>query len=1037
MDSYEEDILKYWEEHGILDKVRVKNRGNRPFYFLDGPPYVSGELHPGQLWVKGIKDIIIRYKRMKGYDVHDRAGYDVQGLPTEHAVEKSMNIKSKRELESKVSTEKFIAACREYVDSLIEKMNKDYLKFGVSLDFKDAYKPYRNQYIEKAWNIFKRISEKGLLYNEGKPITYCPSCETVLAPGSLEVEYSNEIDPSILVAFKINTDSSKPRIEADDTYLLVWTTTPWTLPANISIAANPKELYVKAKIGDKKFILAKKRLDTIVNLLNQSAIVEAEFYGSDLEGLYYINPLEEKVPIQKKFRKEHKVIFSDTLVSMDEGTGLVHIAPGHGAEDYKLGKERKIPIFSPVDMHAKYTKEAGVYEGLVVPDEANKKILEDLKTVGALLNQGEITHSYPHCWRCGSKLIYLATEQWFINIQKIKKKLVNANEKIIWHPKEAQEWEAVVLRNTPDWVISRQRFWGIPIPIWRCEKCGNMEVIGSLSELESKATDKEYVKGLSNLHRPYIDGVVLKCEKCGGEMHRVKDVFDVWFDSSIAFEASLSKEEFERLYPVDLIIEGIDQMRGWFSSMLRIGVILYGKSPYKEVVADGMLLAEDGREMHKHLGNYVPPGELFKYTTADAFRLWVSSHTQWLNLMFKKEEIKESEKLIMVLHNISNLMKEYSEALGYTDAKLKPDTDEEINAWISSRLNNLIKEVEKALTDYNVHIANMALKEFLLNDFSRFYLKIAKKKIIYGNRKTAHATLNTINYVFYNLLLLFSPIIPFTAEKLYLDNFANNESIFFEKWPKAKEKYINNDLEESFKIAIDATTAILNSREKAKIKLRWPLSSAILEVKSNKALKALERLSNVIEDYANIKKLELKEINNVEKEIRPIYQKLGPEFRENAKIVADALIGSNAEELERSIAKNGYYELHTEKGLFNIKPEHFSVVEKNISGDTAIFEYGVAQVNPEMNKALFDEAMYRELVRRIQLMRKELKLKKIDKINIRFAATGEVGRIIKEKTKELSKETNAKSINEGVGEGAKKFDILDDTVEIELTPFKG
>ena len=1032
MDNYEEEILRYWEEHSILEKWRAKNKGNKPFYFLDGPPYVSGELHPGQMWVKSIKDIILRYKRMQGYDVHDRAGYDVHGLPTEHAVEKSMNIKSKRELESRISTEKFIAACREYVDSLIVKMNRDFARFGVFLDFENAYIPYRKEYIEKAWNIFKRISGKGLLYKEDKPMTYCPNCETVLAPGSLEVEYGDEKDPSILVAFKIDTNKSKPKIEVNDnTYLLVWTTTPWTLPANMSVAVNPKELYVKARIGQRELIFAKKRFDAVVSLLNESAIVEAEFYGSDLEGIYYINPLEESVPLQKKFRKYHKVLFSETLVSMDEGTGIVHIAPGHGAEDYELGKKNKIPVFSPIDMHAKYTADAGAYAGLSVPDEANKRILEDLKELGALLDQGEITHSYPHCWRCGSKLIYLSTEQWFLNMQKIKKKLLKANSKVMWHPKEAQEWEANVLANSPDWCISRQRFWGIPIPIWRCEKCGNIEVVGSLSELEEKALNKEDVKSLQDLHRPYIDKVTLKCNKCGGEMHRVSDVFDVWFDSSIAFEASLSDEEFKELFPADLILEGVDQLRGWFGSLLKSGVMLYNKSPYKEIVVDGMLLAEDGREMHKHLGNYVPLSELLKYTTADAFRLWVSSHTQWLDLPFKKDEIKEAEKTISVLQNISNLINEYSDAIGYKELKLKLDTGEMINAWIVSRLNNVIKEMTNALDNYDVHKANFALRNFILNDFSRFYLKMAKKKILYSSKREANATMNTINYVFHNVLLLSSPIIPFTSEKLYLEDYADKESVSFEDWPRYKNKYIDNDLEEAFKIAISAITAILNSREKAKVKLRWPLSSATLEVKDDRALEALEKLSEVIEDYTNVKKLEVKKIKGIERAIRPLFQRIGPEFKENAKAVADALASSNADEVEKSVAAKGYYELHTDKGLFTIRPEHFNIVEKSLSQDAVEFEYGVAYINPNMSKELLDEAIYRELVRRIQLMRKELGLKKVDKISIRYATSGELESLIREKLKDLSKETNAKEIIEDKNTSGKKFEILGDNIEID------
>ncbi|MGB9732686.1 MAG: isoleucine--tRNA ligase [Candidatus Micrarchaeia archaeon] len=1033
MENYEEEILKYWAEHNILEKWRAKNIDNKPFYFLDGPPYVSGDLHPGQIWVKGAKDIILRYKRMRGYNVHDRAGYDVHGLPVEHAVEKSMGIKSKKELESKVSVENFVKACKNYVNSLIPKMNKDYARFGIFLDFENAYIPYNKAYIEKAWNILKRLSEKGLLYKESKPLTYCPSCETVLAQGTLEVEYSDEKDPSIFVAFKIDIKNSKPRIEIDEeTYLLIWTTTPWTLPANMSVAVNPSEIYIKAKIGDKKLIFAKKRFEAVVANLNESAIVEAEFYGSELEGIYYINPLENEVPIQKKFRKYHKVLFSETMVSMEEGTGIVHIATGHGFDDYKLGKENKIPVFSPIDSHAKYTEEVGRYAGLAVPEEANAKVIEDLERLGSLLNKGTIVHSYPHCWRCGSKLIYKATDQWFLNVGKVRKKLLEANETVNWHPKEAKEWQANVLANSPDWCISRQRFWGIPIPIWKCEKCGNIEVVGSLKELTSKAINKEYVESMDDLHRPYIDNVVMKCSKCGGEMHRISDVFDVWFDSSIAFEASLSDEEFKRLFPADLILEGIDQLRGWFSSMLKSSVMLYKKSPYKEVVVDGMLLAEDGREMHKHLGNYIPISELLKITSADAYRLWFSSHTQWLDIPFSKAELKEAEKVILVLHNISNLINEYSDAIGYKSEKLALRRRSEIDAWIASKLHTLINDVSTSLDSYNIEKANSALRKFILDYFSRFYLKVAKKRVIYGTKKEARDAIDTMRYVFFNVLLLVSPFIPFTAERLYLKDFAYKESIFLEDWPKFRKKIIDPDLERSFEMALSAITAILNSREKAKVRLRWPLSKAVIEVKDEEALKAIEKLSPLIEEYVNVKKLEVKKASNVEKVIKPIFQKIGPEFRENAKIIADSLQEVDPDELEREVSEKGYYLLHTEKGLFNIKPEHFAIVEKGVSTDATKFEYGLVYVDPTLNKGLMDEALYRELARRIQLMRKELGLKKVDKVKIYYRASGELSRIIKEKEKDLAKEVNASSIINLDEPNGKKFEIVGEEIEIKI-----
>ncbi|MCL4404815.1 isoleucine--tRNA ligase, partial [Candidatus Marsarchaeota archaeon] len=579
LNANELEMLAYWKEKDVLGRLRARNKGRKPFYFLDGPPYVSGQLHPGQMWVKAVKDISLRYKRMRGYDVRDIPGYDVHGLPIENKVEKKLELKSKQDIENKIGVEEFIKQCKAFVDEGIGMMDNDFERFGITLDFANPYIPFKMPYIEAGWEMFKRISDNGLLYSDTKATLYCPHCQTSVSQGTMEAEYMQDNDPSIAVPFKVVKNSSKARISLEDgSYsLLIWTTTPWTLPANVTIAVNPKELYELAKFGDRNLIVAKKRLDAVSAMLGESAIILEEFYGSELEGMEYASPLEENVPKQKELRKYHKVVASEELVTMDDGTGLVHIAPGHGMEDYRLGKSKGLPIFSPVNGDATYNDDAGKYKGLAVPAEANKAVMDDLKAMGALLYKGSITHSYPHCWRCDSKLIFIATPQWFFNIMKVKKKLLSENSKVIWHPKEAMGWQADVLKNSPDWCISRQRYWGIPIPIWQCDKCGETAVIGSLKELREKAENPNVVEKLGDLHRPYIDAVKLKCHKCGSEMSRVKDVTDVWFDSSIAFRASIDSEsDFKKLFPVDYIIEGKDQLRGWFSGLLKISVLAYG-----------------------------------------------------------------------------------------------------------------------------------------------------------------------------------------------------------------------------------------------------------------------------------------------------------------------------------------------------------------------------------------------------------------------------------------------------------------------------
>ncbi|MEM3477023.1 MAG: class I tRNA ligase family protein, partial [Candidatus Micrarchaeaceae archaeon] len=540
----EEEILALWEADDPIKKLRTLNKDKKKFFFLDGPPYLSGPLAAHHAWVAAIKDLMLRYKRYRGYNVHDRAGFDVHGLPTEVSVEKKFGIKSKDEIESSFGVARFIEECEKFTDFQIGNAVKVLKRYGSTLNFDDKYLPYTKKYIESAWAILKKISDKGLLYRSTSVLAYCPHCQTVFSNQSSNIEYSMTPSPSIYVAFKI---VGKNTLGLKDASLAIWTTTPWTIPANIAVAVNPSALYIEAIINGRHYVVAKERLQNLQEAMKESATVVKEFYGSSLEGVHYLHPLEGKLPVQKGFRKYHKVIASAELANTIEGTGLVHIAPGHGTSDYELGKRKRLPVFSPVDSHAKYTSELDGFAGLSVPDEADARIIKELEDAGAMLARQEITHSYPHCERCHSKLIYIATPQWFINIQRIKAKTIKANRKIVWHPSEGGKWQEDSLRSSPDWCISRQRYFGIPLPIWVCSKCGSIEVIESLEKLNEKALDKGKVAALKDLHKPYIDEIKIKCSKCGAEMDRVPDVFDVWYDSGIAHTASLTSEEFEKM----------------------------------------------------------------------------------------------------------------------------------------------------------------------------------------------------------------------------------------------------------------------------------------------------------------------------------------------------------------------------------------------------------------------------------------------------------------------------------------------------------
>ena len=567
----EEESLAKWEREQTRRKVNELNAKGKPYYFLEGPPYANGELHLGHARGYSRKDAIMRFWRMKGRNVFDRAGFDVHGLPTENRVEQNFGIKSKREIETSIGVDNFIKACTDAYRGYMKDQISVAMRYGTWMDFDNAYIPAMPDYISKSFSVFKRIYDKGLVYRGTRVMPYCVHCGTVLAKGP-EVEEELDTDPSIYILYKVNMDLSKPRTDlGKEPYLLVWTTTPWTTIGNVLIAANPKAIYVRASVDGREMILAKDRLDAVAQELNLSPVVLSEFTGTELSGLHYTNPLEEYVPKQKALRKQHIVTLSEDLVGTGEGSGLVHIAPAYGPEDFELGRQVKAPLLSVVGTDGAYTEEAGKYAGVKLIHDANREIETDLEAKGALLGKSTVRHSYPHCWRCHDKLIYLPTEQWFINIGRIKKKIVKACEHVRWHPAELKRWFVESIEGAPDWVISRQRYWGIPIPIWMCEQCRAVKVVGSFEELE-RGEGQMVRKTEADMHKPFIDQVTFKCEKCSGVMRRVPDVFDVWFDSGVAHTASLSAEEFARMYGRSFITEGPDQIRGWFATLMKTGV---------------------------------------------------------------------------------------------------------------------------------------------------------------------------------------------------------------------------------------------------------------------------------------------------------------------------------------------------------------------------------------------------------------------------------------------------------------------------------
>ena len=1028
----EESVLRYWEDNQVNRRVRERNSAGKKFFFLDGPPYVTGELAAHHVWVETTKDIILRYKRLRGFNVHDRAGFDVHGLPIEVKVEKKLGVINKGEIEGRIGIENFINACKEYADEQAKGAISAFKRFGSSLDFDTVYIPYRNEYIEKGWGIFKAMHAKHLLYKELQPLSYCKRCETVLSAQGPEVEYEDNTDASIFVKFKVASTKAAKVDLGPDAHLVIWTTTPWTLPANMAIAVNPEHLYVLATGEGIDYVVAKERMDQFAGNINANLIVKKEFYGSEIVGATYTSPLAEQIPKQKALAKYHRVVGSASFVSINEGTGLLHMATGHGLEDYRLGKQNKLPVFSPVDFHAKYTEDAGAFAGIAVPEDANRAVLKALRENGSLVFEGSVTHSYPHCWRCHTKLITLSTSQWFINVQKIKKKMLKANAKVVWHPKEAKLWLDEAIESSPDWCISRQRYWGAAIPIWVCDSCGEVDVIGSVKELMERAGLKESPK---DLHRPFVDSITIKCSKCGGTSHRVKDIFDVWYDSGIAHTASLSDEEFSRLYPADWITESRDQIRGWFTALMRTSVAAYGKGAYKQVNIGGMIKDELGQEMHRHLGNTVSTSELLELVSADGFRLWNASHPRWLELKLKKPDLTEADSNIITLYNIAELVKEFA-AISGNDIKVarKPSIGklEKEELWIVSRLNTLIDSATRNLDSYFVDDAVTEIREFILEDFSRFYLKFAKQRAEEAGKAELKKLSVITSYVLRNLLLLAAPIIPMVAESIYADTFSvDNASIFMEGWPKSLKRVIDPELEKDFAVLESSSKAVLNLREQKNVKLRAPIKEIRIEASEDSLVSSIERISTLLGMYTNAKSVRVSEGKGAEKEVKPQFGKLGPSFKANAQTVAQELAKINAAELDAQITTKGHYTLHTEKGTFEITQEHFIFTEKAAESGGVAVKVGTntiyVDIDAQLTDELRDELIARELIRRVQMVRKEIGLTRKDAITLTVSANESFGRAIERNMEQIKRITRSKTVrlSERMPAGAdvKDFDI--------------
>ena len=973
-------IENYWNENNIPEIV-IKKEGDRKFYFLDGPPYVTGEIHIGTAWNKILKDTILRYKRMRGFKVWCIPGYDTHGLPIEITVERKLGIKNKKEIE-RMGVDRFIEECKKLVERNIQIQTSQFKKLAVWMDWDNYYATYRDDYISRVWYVIKEAHKKGLLGREKRVFHWCPRCQTVLSDHEVALGYKNVPSPSIYVKF--------PLVD-DDASLLIWTTTPWTLPSNVAVAVHPEMAYLKVRLRrtGEKLILMENRVSFVIK---EPYEILDRFKGSKLAFKKYINPLQEYVPAQRNLREGHIVITSSEYVSPDEGTGLVHIAPEHGKEDFDLARKYQLPIITLIDDQGIFTDNAGKYSGLYAFD-ADKIIIEDLKKLNALYKAEVITHRYPHCWRCHTPLILKTTDQWILYLTRLKDKMLNENRKIDWIPRWAgEERFGKWLETARDWVISRQRYWGTPAPIWVCDRCGYIEVIGSKEELEEKTGT------CIELHKPYIDTVKLTCPKCGSKMSRIKDVLDVWIDSGAASWASIEypdkTDKFKELWPVDFILEGEDQTRGWFYSLLALGVIIFNESPYKSVLMHGYAVDELGRAMHKSLGNVISPEEILERYSVDILRLFSLDHPPWEDLRVSFRKMDEAARTLNIVLNVFEFFDMYASIDQYKwdETRFKRNLGMllEEDKWILSLFERTLQEINEDMEKYHIHSALRRALQFIIEELSRKYIKIVRRRIWIEEEKIEKITAyDTLYYILDRVTRILAPFMPHISEYLYLNIISKYRkerylSVHLMAWPDENKDLINIDLIAKYKLMWDLISTLISIKQSKNIKVRQPLEYALLPYElycklTDRQREIISILTNIqdIRYYSNEEEI----LNYIDISIKPKFDKLGPKYKSNIKYILSTL-EDLPKELKWSLYKGNPITINVENlGALVIHPDEIAanIVESDGFAH-ANFKNSLIIVNTRIHTELLYEGIAKDIVRRIQYMRKELKLNVLDYI---------------------------------------------------------
>ena len=997
----EKEVNKLWQDKDIVKKNFAKNEGKRYFTFYDGPPTANGKPHVGHILTRVMKDIIPRYKVMKGYQVVRKAGWDTHGLPVELEVEKKLGISGKQQIEE-YGVESFIKQCKESVFTYVSMWEKMTNQIGYWVDMENPYVTYHNDYIESVWWALKQMWDKGLLYEGHKVMPYCPRCGTALSSHEVAQGYKDVKDLTCTCKFKA--------VGEENTYFLAWTTTPWTLPSNLALCVNKAYDYAYVKVGEEIYILAKDLVETV--LKDKEYEIQKVVKGAELLGMKY----EQLMPFAKVEGKAFVVIHGD-YVTLTDGTGIVHIAPAYGEDDSFVSKQNGIAFVNLVDKEGKFVPEVEPWAGKFVKN-CDLEICKWLDEQNKLFSTEKHMHSYPHCWRCNTPLLYYPKESWFVAMTKMRDQLIANNNKINWMPDTIRTGRfGKFLEGVIDWGISRDRYWGTPLPIWTCE-CGHKECIGSIAELKEKGID---VPDDIELHKPYIDNVHLKCPHCGKEMTRAKEVIDCWFDSGSMPFAQLhypfeNKEQFEKNFPAQFISEAVDQTRGWFYTLLAISTCLFDRPSFENCIVLGHVLDSKGLKMSKSKGNVVDPFDVLDSVGADATRWhFYTASAPWLPTRFSVDDVAESQrKFLSTLWNVYSFYVLYAEIDEFNPLKYTNRNSQNVmDKWILSKLNTLVKDVDEKLDKYDITSAALEIEEFT-DELSNWYVRRNRARFwsseLTDDKIDAYTTLYEVLVTLSKVACVF---VPFVTEEIYQNLVVNldktaPESIHLCDWPAVDENKINPELEKEMGLAYTIVKLGRSARNSSNIKNRQPLSEMLIS-----ARELPEYYGDIVKEELNVKKVVLgadmsKYVNF---EIKPNLPVLGREYGKFIPKIKEEIAKRNQMELASKVLAGGteYIELGDEQ--VGLNKDNLLVTMQGI-GEYAFAgegEMGVV-LDTHITDELREEGYLREILSKVQNMRKDSGFEVLDRINLYVAGNDMLIEVVKKFEDSIKNDTLAENV---------------------------